>query len=97
MKEYKNVTLSLCFYVLGFVVTYVLPSLLVSVNGSLKYGYVFIIVSLLLVAFGIFFAYKASKNKESDIASNLLMLIGVLIIFGFFYIQSVCTPAYNCQ
>ena len=99
IKSYKNAYLSLASYIIAFSVTYLVPTLIwppfSSVSPTL--GYFFLGLSFIFVIIGIVFAYKSNKQKESHWAGNLLLLIGLLIVFSVFFIKSACTPAYNCQ
>src|SRR3989344_8698162 len=97
IKRHKNVYLSLGSYVIAFSFTYFVPALIwppfSSVSPTL--GYFFLGLSLIFVIIGIIFAYKSNKQQESSWAGNLLLLIGLLIVFSVFFIKSACTPAYN--
>lgn len=84
---------------IAFLFTYFLPALIWPAFSYMSptLGYFFLGLSFIFVVIGIIFAYKSNKHKESSWAGNLLVLIGLLIIFGSFFIKSVCTPASNCQ
>ncbi len=99
IKRYKNVYLSLASYIIAISVIYLVPALIWPPFSfvSPTLGYFFLGLSFIFVVIGIIFAYKSNKQKESLWAGNLLMLIGLLIIFGVFSIKIACTPAYNCQ
>src|SRR6266446_2753966 len=97
--KYKNAFISLGSYAMAFLLTYAIPRFIWSYDSppSPAIGHWIIGSSIVLVIIALFFAYKSNKSKESSWAGNLLMVIGIIIVFGVLLIQSVCTPIYNCE
>jgi hypothetical protein len=71
MKKYKNVWLSLGFYVLAFLLTYVIQRL----GNSTA-----LVPFFVLIILGIFFALRSNASKESSWAGGVMIFIGVLIL-----------------
>lgn len=82
IKRYKNAYLSLASYILAFSVTYLVPTLIWPPFSyvSPTFGYFFLGLSFIFVIVGMIFAYKSNKQKESPLAGNVLLLIGILIL-----------------
>src|ERR1035437_10316213 len=97
MKKYKNISLSLGFYILAFVwygffvyligpywwTLFPTPESSVIVHTQVCLCF---LPSLVMIVLGIFFAFKSKTLKESSCLGVFLAVIGLLIlVFGLFF------------
>ena len=71
MKKYKNLLFSLTSIIIAFV-------LIFSFN---LIGTGFLFIFYMFIIFGIFFASISNKKKESPLAGNIMLIIGILSLF----------------
>ena len=83
MKKYKNIFIPLASYTLAVFLVYILPNVIWMSHlppSPNYFGYVSLAVSVFLVLIGIFFGFKGIKSKESLIASQLIVILGGLLL-----------------
>ena len=85
MKQYKNVLLSLGFYVLALIINFTGMPLKSLIDTIQTYNFATASLIGVILIVGIIFSLRSNKHKESPWAGNLLFVIGVLgFIFNIF-------------
>jgi FtsH-binding integral membrane protein len=81
MKKYKNTLLSLGCYIIAVLIVYLIFASAPSLGPDPYYFAYLLWIGFILVPVGIFFGFKSDKQKESSWCGNLLMIVGVLLLF----------------
>ncbi len=86
MKKYKNIYLSVTFYIITILLAYLLPVLIslifpkIASSAATPLEYLFFGGAILSVVVGIFFGLKSMKTKESEWIGHLMVVIGGFIL-----------------
>lgn len=93
-KNHKNIFLSLASYILAVIwftiwiqVGNAFATAHSSYTGNSMNIFVLAVFFILLIV-GIIFGIKSNKAKESSWAGNLLAVIGIVILIGYFVLMS---------
>jgi len=81
MKKYKNSLLSLSSYVLAFVLVCWAFASEPHLGATPDYLFYVLWTGFILIPVGIFFALRSDMRRESSWSGNLLMILGVLLLF----------------